>query len=159
MHPKKLPLASSIENSQLKQDKTITCSTFSERSARRTDISSRFGFVQYVGVTRWVFTDENNAEVRSLVSSRYPLLNLVTGFLPDLPGQLPSRNHNRIISVTEKALPKQSASLRPSKPSSVQHRPGKNGWQPQARAQKALLLAHEPIAPLWQIMLSSVFQS
>lgn len=87
-------------------------------------------------MTRWIFTDENNAEVRSLVSSRYPLLNLVTGFLSDLPGQLPSRNHNRIIAATDKALPKQSASLGPSNPSSVQHRPGKVD----ARAEKALLL-------------------
>ena len=118
MHPKKLPSASRAEDSQLKQDKTVTCT-------RHTDVSRRFGFVQYVGVTRWVFTDENNAEVRSLVSSRYPLLNLVTGFLPDLPGQLPSRNHNRIISATDKALPKQSASLGPSNPSSLRHRPGK----------------------------------
>lgn len=104
--------ASSIEDSLLKQDKTITCSTFSKQSETHTDVSSRFGFVQYVGVTRWIFTDENNAEVRSLVSSRYPLLNLMTSFLPDLPGQLPSRNHNRIISATEKTLPKAVSMVR-----------------------------------------------
>lgn len=111
MDPKKLPSASSREDSQLQQDKTVACSTFLEQSTRRTNVSSRFGFVQYVGVTRWIFADENNTEVRSLVSSCYPLLNLVTGFLPDLPGQLPSRNDNGIISATDKALPKQSASL------------------------------------------------
>jgi len=125
MHPRKLPPASSAEDSQLQQDKTDTCSTFSEQSTRRTDVSSCFGFVEHVGVTRWIFTNENNAEVRSLVSSRYPLLDLMTGFLSDLPGQLPAGYHNRIVAATEEAVPKQSASLGPSNPSCAQHRAGK----------------------------------
>lgn len=97
-----MPSQYPAEDSQQKQQAALTCCSFAEQSTTLTHISSRLGFVQHIGVTCRIFTNQNHAEVRSLVPSCYPLFNFMAGFLSDLPGQLPSRNHNRISSAVWK---------------------------------------------------------
>lgn len=57
------------------------------------------GFVENIGVTGGIVTNQNDTEVWSLVARCHPLFHLLPHFLLDLLSQFPSRNDDSFISA------------------------------------------------------------
>lgn len=57
------------------------------------------GFVENIGVTGGIVTNQNDTEVWPLVARGHPLFHLLPHFLLDLLSQFPSRNDDSFISA------------------------------------------------------------
>ena len=69
------------------------------------------GFVENIGVTGGIVTNQNDTEVWPLVAWGHPLFHLPLYFLLDLLGQFPSRNDNGFISAGDTVTKKCSLDI------------------------------------------------
>lgn len=89
---------------------------FGEGKLSLTHIRRCFGFVEHVGVAGRVLPHQHHAQVGPPVACSHPLLHLVPHLLPDLPGQLPPRDHHGVPPAAAKC----------------HHSPGATSCQPRA---------------------------